>query len=185
MPGASLADQCARAFADARIVEAARHGDAEAITALVERSHARVRRFAHMLCATPEDAEEAAQDALIVLYRRVGTLRATAALGSWLFQIVRRECLRRSKIALNFHAPRSDSEPSAEDVAIARLELKRIADAIAELEPEQRSVLVLRDVYGLSGAETAQQMGVSRAAMKSRLHRARERFRDQVASESV
>jgi DNA-directed RNA polymerase specialized sigma24 family protein len=46
-------------------------------------------------------------------------------------------------------------------------------------------VLVLRDVYGLSGADTARHLGVSRAAMKSRLHRARERFRDQLDGQAA
>jgi DNA-directed RNA polymerase specialized sigma24 family protein len=54
---------------------------------------------------TPEDAEDAAQEALIVLYRKIGTLRAAAALTSWVFQIVRNECIRRSRLALRRVAP--------------------------------------------------------------------------------
>lgn len=169
------------AFTDEQVVDAARGGDSEAIAELVARSHKRVRRFASLLCSTPEDAEEAAQDALIVLYRKIGTLRATAALGSWVFQIVRRECIRRSKIAFRLHPSQTEHEPSAEDAAIARLELMAIVEAIAQLEPEQRAVLLLRDVHGLSGADTAQRLGVSRPAMKSRLHRAREAFRSELA----
>ena len=181
MSGEALTNPRTPAFTDEQVVDAARGGDSEAIAELVARSHKRVRRFAHLLCSTPEDAEEAAQDALIVLYRRIGTLRATAALGSWVFQIVRRECIRRSKITLRLHPTRTEHEPSAEDVAIARLELMAIAEAIAQLEPEQRAVLLLRDVHGLSGAEAAQRLGVSRPAMKSRLHRAREAFRSELA----
>jgi RNA polymerase sigma factor (sigma-70 family) len=169
------------AFTDEQVVDAARGGDSDAIAELVARSHKRVRRFAHLLCSTTEDAEEAAQDALIVLYRRIGTLRASAALGSWVFQIVRRECIRRSILALRPHPPRTEYERSAEDVAIARLELMAIAEAIAQLEPEQRTVLLLRDVHGLSGSDTAQRLGVSLPAMKSRLHRAREAFRSELA----
>lgn len=185
MPGEALVDPRARASTDEQVVDAARRGDPDAIAELVTRSHKRVRRFAHLLCSTPEDAEEAAQDALIVLYRRIGTLRATAALGSWMFQVVRRECIRRSKIALRLNARRADCEPSAEDTAIARLELMWIVDSLSQLEPQQRAVLVLRDVYGLSGTETARRLGVSRAAMKSRLHRAREHFRDQLGRRSI
>jgi len=181
MPGAALANRTAAALDDDLLVAAAQGGNPEAIAELVERSHPRVRRFAHMLCATPEDAEEATQEALIVLYQKVGTLRAAAALGSWLFQVVRNECIRRSKIALRIHTPSVGHEPSAEETAIARLELARITAVIARLEPEHRAVLVLRDVQGLSGAATAEQLGVTRAAMKSRLHRARESFRAQLA----
>lgn len=159
------------------IVSAAQRGDPEAITTLVYDSHAHVQRFARALCATPEDAEDAAQEALIVLYRRIGTLRATAALGSWMFQIVRNECIRRSRITLRRPDPMATVEPSAEDAALARLEFERIIESIATLPAEQRAVLVLRDIQGLSGAATARALGLSRAAMKSRLHRARETLR--------
>lgn len=164
-----------------RVISAAQQGDPRAIASLVHGSHAHVQRFAHTLCSTPEDAEDAAQEALIVLYRRIGTLRATAALASWVFQIVRNECLRRSRIALRAPAFSGAVESSAEDAALARIEIERIVDSITELPPDQRVVLVLRDIHGLSGAATARALGLSRAAMKSRLHRAREALRSQLS----
>jgi RNA polymerase sigma factor (sigma-70 family) len=144
---------------------------------LLDGSHEHVRRFAHTLCSTPEDAEDAAQEALIVLYRKIGTLRATAALGSWMFQIVRNECIRRSRFVFRKPISAAMVESSAEDAALARLEIERIVDSIAELPAEQRAVLVLRDIQGLSGVATAQALGLSRGAMKSRLHRGRETLR--------
>jgi RNA polymerase sigma factor (sigma-70 family) len=157
-----------------QVVSAAQRGDPRAIATLVSGSHAHVQRFARTLCATREDAEDATQEALIVLYRKIGTLRATAALASWMFQIVRNECIRRSRLALHRPVPTATTEPSAEDAALARLEIERIVDSIAGLPAEQRAVLVLRDIQGLSGSATAQALGLSRAAMKSRLHRGRE-----------
>ncbi|MGA7704023.1 MAG: sigma factor, partial [Solirubrobacteraceae bacterium] len=77
-----------------QVVSAAQRGDHRAIAMLVSGSHAHVQRFARTLCSTPEDAEDAAQEALIVLYRKIGTLRAAAALASWMFRIVRNECIR-------------------------------------------------------------------------------------------
>jgi RNA polymerase sigma factor (sigma-70 family) len=169
---------------DERLVGLAQQGNSRAIAELVSRSRPRVRRFAHTLCRSSEDAEEAEQEALIVLYKQIGTLRVAAALTSWLFQVVRNECIRRSKIAVRLHHPVEGVGRSAEDVAIARLELARIAESIARLDPEQRAVLVLRDVEGLSGDEAAKRLGLTRAAMKSRLHRARESFRLQFAQDS-
>jgi len=166
-------------------ISAAQQGDASAITALVSDSHMHVQRFARSLCSTPQDAEDAAQEALIVLYRKIGTLRATAALASWMFQIVRNECIRRSRVAFRKLPSDVQVEPSAEDAALARMELQRIVQAISELDPEQRAVLVLRDIQGLSGAATAQTLGLSRAAMKSRLHRARKALRSQLARPSA
>jgi RNA polymerase sigma factor (sigma-70 family) len=159
------------------VIAAAQRGDSRAIATLVSGSHVHVQRFARTLCSTPEDAEDAAQEALIVLYRKIGTLRAAAALASWMFQIVRNECIRRSRLALRGPASPVAVEPSAEEAALARAELERIVDAIAALPADQRAVLVLRDIQGLSGAATAQALGLSRAAMKSRLHRGRETLR--------
>jgi RNA polymerase sigma factor (sigma-70 family) len=163
-----------------QVVRAAQHGDPRAIAILLDGSHAHVHRFARTLCSTPEDAEDAAQEALIVLYQKIGTLRAAAALASWMFQIVRHECIRRSRLAVRGPTPTSWAEQSVEDVALTRLEVKRIIDSIAALPCDQRAVLVLRDIQGLSGKATAQTLGLSRAAMKSRLHRGREALRAQL-----
>jgi RNA polymerase sigma factor (sigma-70 family) len=168
-----------------QVVSAAQQGDPRAITTLVCDSHTHVQRFARMLCSTPQDAEDAAQEALIVLYRKIGTLRATAALASWMFQIVRNECIRRSRPTLHRTISAAPVEPSAEDAALLHLEIERIVASISELPAEQRAVLVMRDIQGLSGAATAQALGLSRAAMKSRLHRGRETLRSQLTATHI
>jgi RNA polymerase sigma factor (sigma-70 family) len=177
-----VTDPGTRSWPTEQVVSAAQQGDPRAIATLVSGSHAHVQRFARTLCATPEDAEDATQEALIVLYRKIGTLRATAALASWMFQIVRNECIRRSRLALHRPVPAATTELSAEDAALARLEIERIVDSIAALPAEQRAVLVLRDIQGQSGAATAQALGLSRAAMKSRLHRGREALHAQLGT---
>ncbi len=160
-----------------QVVNAAQQGDPRAIATLVDCSHAHIHRFARTLCSTPEDAEDAAQEALIVLYQKIGTLRVAAALASWMFQIVRHECIRRSRLALRVPISPATTESSVEETVLARLEVERIVACIAELPPDQRAVLVLRDIQGLSGKATAQALGLSRSAMKSRLHRGRETLR--------
>ncbi|GHF86259.1 RNA polymerase sigma factor [Kitasatospora xanthocidica] len=177
----------------ADVVAAAQRGDARALTGLVTASHPHVRRFAHSLCASREDAGDAAQEALTVLYRRVGMLRASTALASWLFRIVRNECLRGARSVLRPHpagpgdggatgdgdgglgggAGGAAGLASAEEEVLRRLEARRIAEALAALPPDQRRVLVLRDVRGRSGRAVAEELGIGQAAMKSRLHRAR------------
>ena len=157
------------------LITAAQDGDPAAVAALVSGSHPHVRRFAHSLCASPQDAEDAAQEALIVLYRKIGTLRATGALASWMFRIVRHECLRRTRRATRRTTVSMTEElvGSAEDDVLSRLEVQRVAEAVAALPEDQRRVLVMRDVLGWSGHAVAEALGLSTAAMKSRLHRAR------------
>ncbi|MEV6832888.1 RNA polymerase sigma factor [Amycolatopsis sp. NPDC051102] len=159
------------------LVEAAQRGDLESITAVVHGAHPHVRRFADHLCASPQDAEDAAQEALLVLYRKIGSLRATAALASWMFRIVRNECLRRARHLLPDAADPDAADPglaaSAEDEVLRRLEAERVAEAIRALPDIQRRVLIMRDVLGHPGRTVAGTLGLSTAAMKSHLHRAR------------
>ncbi|MFF3209774.1 RNA polymerase sigma factor [Streptomyces sp. NPDC002886] len=173
---------------DERLIRAAQDGDVTSLTTVVMESQPHVRKFALSLCASPQDAEDAAQEALIILYRKIGTLRATGALASWMFRIVRNECLRQLRLVV----PRGDAaaapdhpvpaEPSAEDSALHRLEAERVAAAISALPRDQRQVLILRDVQGLPGRRVADALGLSTTAMKSRLHRARAALRHSLAA---
>lgn len=165
-------------WASARLIEAAQAGDRESITAVVHGAHSHVRRFAEHLCASPQDAEDAAQEALIILYRKIGSLRATGALASWMFRIVRNECLRRARLLLDrYDEAGAGLVTSAEEEVIRRLEADLVAQAIRELPDVQRRVLILRDVLGYPGRMVAERLGLSNAAMKSQLHRARSRLR--------
>src|SRR3954463_6285931 len=88
-----------------QLIKAAQNGDVASLTAVISGSPPHVRRFAGSLCASPQDAEDAAQEALIILYRKIGTLRASGALASWMFRIVRNECVRRLTLAFNGGMP--------------------------------------------------------------------------------
>jgi RNA polymerase sigma factor (sigma-70 family) len=162
------------------VIKAAQAGDVASLAAVISGSHPHVHRFAGSLCASPQDAEDAAQEALIILYRKIGTLRASSALAAWMFRIVRNECLRRLSRALNRDtAPVCEPvAPPTEDIVLQRLEAERVARAISELPAEQRVVLVMRDIQGLPGHQVARSLGLSSAAMKSRLHRARTGVRE-------
>jgi len=165
-----------RGWASDRLIRAAQGGDLESIAAVVHGAHPHVRRFAKHLCASPQDAEDAAQEALIVLYRKIGTLRASAALASWMFRIVRNECLRRVRPPLGRYDDADvtvDAVDSAEDEVLRRLEAEHVAAAIRALPDLQRRVLIMRDMLGYPGRSVAEALGLSTAAMKSTLHRAR------------
>ncbi|WP_031465147.1 RNA polymerase sigma factor [Sciscionella sediminilitoris] len=163
------------------LIAAAQDGDPAAISTLVSGSHPHVHRFARTLCASPEDAEDSAQEALIILYRKIGSLRATGALASWMFRIVRNECLRRARRAWRAEELSGpETRMSAEEDVLHRLEAQRVAAAVAELPAEQRRVLIMRDVQGYPGHAVAAALGLSTPAMKSRLHRARAAVRERL-----
>ncbi|MEU9234084.1 RNA polymerase sigma factor [Streptomyces subrutilus] len=172
---------------DERLIRAAQDGDVASLTTVVTESQPHVRKFALSLCASPQDAEDAAQEALIILYRKIGTLRASGALASWMFRIVRNECLRQVRLLVSRKdeasaEPEADGGPSAEETVLHRLEAERVAAAVSALPRDLRQVLIMRDVQGLPGRAVAQALGLSGAAMKSRLHRARAALRLSLAA---
>jgi len=159
------------------LIIAAQAGKEEALLELLGRCRPQLRRYANRECAS-DDVEEAVQDALWLLYRRVGALRAIGAFSAWLFQIIRRECLRRARRRHEFVewneqelSLRADEQYSHEDL---RLDLTL---AISRLPLNYRSVLILRDVSGFSSEEAACRLCIPVAAAKSRLHRARQMLR--------
>jgi RNA polymerase sigma factor (sigma-70 family) len=181
--------ESSRGWPSGEVVAAAQSGDPVALEALILGSHPHVVRFANSLSSSREDAEDAAQEALTVLYRRVGSLRVAAALSSWAFQVVKHECVRRTRSAVRHHKSAtlvgtlasSSDRVTAEEVALGRLEAQRVAHAIAALPVAYQQVLVMRDLQSLSGGEVAQRLGMSKPAMKSVLHRARHALRDQLS----
>jgi RNA polymerase sigma factor (sigma-70 family) len=103
-----------------------------------------------------------------------------------MFRIVRNECLRRARRVLDrnplIDPPGADTVVSAEDEVLRRLDADQLTRAITSLPDLQRRVLIMRDVLGYPGRETAEALGLSTAAMKSQLHRARAAIRDSLTS---
>ena len=172
---------------DDLLLSAARGGDRPALEALLQRYQARIYRYGLRMCGDPDDARDVLQDTMLALARRVGSLQAAGALPTWLYTVARRFCIKRRRGGPAPHSLDASAETLADPgrgpeewVASRQIETA-LADAIAALNPQQRDVLVLRDVEGLSAAETASVLGIRVAAVKSRLHRARVALRDRLA----
>lgn len=157
-------------------------GDSEALSELMKRYHDRVYRFGRSVCRDGYDADDAVQLAFITLARRPDVQRSAGVL-PWLMTVVRNACLAMLR-PFSKRLPLSSAGEVADDAlspeaALERFELvTRVHQAIAALDAEARAVLVLRDLEGLSGEETAQRLNLTPAAMKSRLHRARLAIRE-------
>jgi RNA polymerase sigma-70 factor, ECF subfamily len=174
------------------LLVAAQQGDIEALNRLVASHRQGVYRFGLQVCRTTEDAEDAVQETLWAATRALTTFRGTASsIASWLFTIVRRECLRlidgrrRAPSGLDGeedHLPGEILDPEDAVAALRRNEI--LAEALAALEPLHREVVLLRDIQELSAPEAAAQLGISVDALKSRLHRARVTLREHVLRRS-
>ena len=169
----------------ADLVEAARSGDHAALEALLAAAQPDVRRYARQACRTAGDVDDAVQDALLVLYRRVGTLRAVQAFSGWLMTVARRECLRLARRAMGGHQPvdalEDDLRLSVRPLDDLRLDL---AAAIQSLPPHYRDMILLRDIEELTIDEMARARGLTREAVKARLHRARALRREYLKDET-
>lgn len=161
------------------LIVAAQHGDAEAIEQLLTTCQIRVRRYARKHCEA-SDVDDAVQETLLVISRKIRALKAPAAFASWVFVIVKRECGKLYR-AMFRHEPLTDN--LADQALARRTDDELRVDLIGALEalPENyREVLLLRDFEGLTIAEIKARLNEPAGAVKSRLHRARKTLRDLV-----
>lgn len=157
---------------------------------LVNRHKDAVYRQMLRVCGNRQDAEDVLMEALLKAYRSLEQLREPETFRAWLAQIARRVCwqlrqrealaplLQLSEMGLQAE-PVQPGEPL--DMELARREIKELLwQAIDQLPEELREVYLLRDVEDLGGIEVASRLGISLAAMKSRLHRARSVLREKI-----
>jgi RNA polymerase sigma factor (sigma-70 family) len=162
---------------DPLLIEAARGGDADALVSLIAAAQPDIRRYAARNCRAA-DIDDAVQETLLLLYRRVGTLRAVTSFSAWLFAVARRACLRLLRRSAGMaDSPADDAEMrlahrTPEDI---RIDLSR---AIQSLPDHYREVILLRDIEELSIDEIAGVLALTRESVKARIHRARLMIRE-------
>jgi RNA polymerase sigma-70 factor (ECF subfamily) len=161
--------------AEVDLVRAAQRGDALALASLVDRLAPFVGRICGPIAL--EDGEDAAQEALIAVLRDLPGLREPRALYGWARRIAAREAVRHARAARREAKRRGEAQagalPAPGDVALAS-DVRRVLSALGA---EQRAILVLRDLEGLSEQEAAAALDVEHGTVKSRLSRARAAFR--------
>jgi len=175
-------------------------GDPRAAERLVEVYGARAYGLAIRITRNPQDAEEIVQDALLTVARKIDTFRGEAAFGSWLYRIVANTAYQKARgrrrrgpeisleeILPTFHevgehaSPMLDWSPAIEDPE-RQTELRDVLNAALDALPEEyRTVIVLRDVEGLSNEEVAEALGLTVANVKTRVHRGRLFLRKRLA----
>jgi RNA polymerase sigma-70 factor (ECF subfamily) len=169
-------------------------GEPGAFERFVELFRKKVFQYSLLVCGHHEDAEEVAQDALFKVFEKLDQLREPERIRPWVFRIARNACLMKRRksvfapereLSLDELMPQATEDGGQRRLEIAdwsslpesqalRAELQRVVqEAIQELPEIYKTVLLLRDMEGLSTAETAEVLGVSEEVVKTRLHRAR------------
>lgn len=175
---------------DEALARAAAAGDYAAFEVLVRRYSDKCFRLAWSFVKSDHEAEDVVQETFLNVHRALPKFEGKSKFGSWLYRITVNTSLmrlrrKRRRPEVSLESTRPDDSPSIAESPLlldrhtahadaARAELReRINAAVDELEEKYRVVFLLRDVDGLSIAETAEVLDISVPAVKSRLHRAR------------
>jgi RNA polymerase sigma-70 factor (ECF subfamily) len=173
----------------AELVAAAREGDSDAFGKVVEATYAETFTLARRLCGNEEDARDVAQEAYLRAFKGLRRFRGDAQFTTWMYRITANAAAthltkrnRHRHDELTDEMSIADERPELDPVARAEASSLRaeVADALDEMPENLRSVVVLRDVYGMSHAAIAAELGISETNAKVRLHRARRHLRSRI-----
>jgi RNA polymerase sigma-70 factor (ECF subfamily) len=181
---------------EGQLVTRARAGDAQAFTELVNRYERKIYRLAKHITQNDEDAEDVLQDAFLKAYEHLDTFQGNSKFYTWIVRIAVNEALmrlrkRKSDRTVPLDEPIDTGEETVtREIAVwednpeqqySREEMHDILDqAVESLKPDFRTVFALRDIEELSTEETAEALGISIPAVKSRLLRARLALRERL-----
>lgn len=159
-------------------------GDRAALEDLLAEIQPRVRRICGRMLLYPEDAEEAAQDALLLVATRIGSFAGRSKFTTWLHAVASnsarstyRTLKRRAAERLTDELPAAPDPRTTSVIAGSRLDLLEALDAVGADHPELVEPLVLRDVQQLDYAEIAALLDIPLGTVKSRIHAARHAVR--------
>lgn len=162
---------------DPATFRAAQAGDPRAVDSIVAACAPQVLRWCRRLGGARVDADDAAQDVLVVLFQRVATVKAPDALGPWTFGVVRRVLAdHRRRAWVRRWLPGAHVEATDAPRQERSLEAARVRAALDTLPAAQREAVVLCDVEGYTDEEAARLTGVPIGTLKGRLRLARARL---------
>ena len=184
-----------------RFVERLQRHDERAFNELVEAYSPRVYRLVARMLGRREDAEDMAQEVFVQVFKAIGQFRGDAKLGTWIYRVAINLCKNRSKYLSRRYEDKQDAfdavadhQPLHEAKGVTSGQINRpdqmvegmqmeaiMRRCIAELEPDFREALILRDVENLSYEEIIEITGVAEGTVKSRIHRARALLKQRVS----
>jgi RNA polymerase sigma-70 factor (ECF subfamily) len=181
------------------LVERCKQGDETAWTKLVEATQREVYTLCLRILRNPDDAAEATQDTYMKVWRGLKGFRGDSKFTTWLYRVAMNAAIsrQRSRSRRREHETSSEDEilaqlpgiESIEAIAGARIDVKILESGLDRLSEIYRSAVVLRDVYGYSIEEIADQLKISQAAAKVRVHRGRKQLKEmlwtQIAEEDT
>ena len=163
--------------------------DESAFEELIRQYEKKVYTLCFRMCGNSEDAEEAAQDAFLALWRGIDRFRQESSLSTWIYRLATNACidtLRRRKkqsgsVSLDdeeLFVDAVDTSPQPQETVEHRETQKLLQEGLSALPEEYRKVLILREIEGLSYTEIAESASIELGTVKSRISRGRSLLRN-------
>jgi len=190
-------------LSERELVRRAKEGDEKAFTELIQRYEKRIYNLAFRMLQNSEDAADALQETFLRAFRHLKKFKEKSSFYTWLYRIALNVSLRKlrkrtreerrisidtigeGRIAARAEGSNGGEIPDYEFSLEAEVKRQKVIEtvrnALAEIPPEWRSVVILRDMEGLSNEEVAEVLKISVPAVKSRLHRGRVLLRNILA----
>ena len=178
-------------LSDEALVLKAKRGDTGAFDLLIERHYKRIYKLAFQMLGNSEDAADATQETFVKAFEQLRHFRGASSFSTWLHRIAVNTCkdmMRRNRsIPFSQLQPENEHtdfdpatlvEPNPDEILAKRERAEMVWKALQQLSDEARQILVLCDMQGFSYAEVASILNLPEGTVKSRLHRARNAFKE-------
>jgi RNA polymerase sigma factor (sigma-70 family) len=164
---------------DGATLVAAQGGDPAALERVLRDLQPDIRRYARRQCHRTSSIEDVVQEALIVVYRRLGSIRDPLAVAGWIFRVVTRLCMLPVLGLIRGAESLTDAHEAAHFAQIPTDDLRiDLVRALESLPAIYREAILLRDMEQLTIAELAERTNITREACKTRIHRGRALLRE-------
>ena len=180
---------------DELLLRRACNGDVQAFEELMQSHESRIYAIALRMMGNREDAQDCAQEAMVRIYRAMGSFKGQSALATWIYRITMNTCLdelRRRKarkvtsldsLVDNGWSP-TDTGDTPEEHGLRVEKQNALNQAIQSLPDDMRAAIILRDVKGYSYDEIASILDANVGTIKSRISRGREKLREILSKQS-
>ena len=178
------------AISDAECVRQLQRGETDAFETLIRRHQKTIFNLVYRMLGDYDEAAEISQEAFLSAYRAIGSFRGDANFSTWLYRIALNHATTRRKslntrqqrsVAMENAEPASDPHPGPAETMEKKEIRQRVQQALNRLDPEDATIIVLRDLQDVPYDEVARTLEIPIGTVKSRLHRARQALRSELS----
>ncbi|MDA5111022.1 RNA polymerase sigma factor SigW [Brevibacillus thermoruber] len=182
-------------FVEKRLTQRAKRGDREAFAELIEIYKDKIFQLAYRMVGNREDAEDIAQETFLRVYANLHAYDESYKFSTWIYRIATNLCIDRGRKkrpdfsldeevepgqGMDWYSRLSSSEKGPEDKVVTQELQETVQDALSQLAPKYRSIMILRYIEDLSLQEISDIVKLPVTTIKTRIHRGREALRSKL-----